>query len=576
MTGGAGYAQRHLEHSDYYDEHRKVQGEWRGRGAELLGLRGGVTREQFEAVREGLHPETGEFLRPRHSVDRANDDGTEHSKARSLYDLTFSAPKSVSIQAMVGGDERLVAAHDKAVRDALAEAESYAATRVRLIRAALVNSGKYSFVEAEEKILHSRLHLEIGAHAARTPAGQAAFLTAVLTGARCFGEVTFKSDVDPSLLSPLPIPATTLAEAAEFLGGRFGEEPPRGRTVLIGAGLRSAGEWSVQASWDGWTASVAPSSHQIQLGHSDCALAGVAAGALAVGQAFFAEQGDRFAGRRRQVLSLWSPGLSHSSTCEMGPSFAQVYLPTQLWLVGLGNLGQAYLWSLSQLPYPACNEALLFLQDDQKIGRENWGTSVLVERGRYNVLKTRVCEEWAIGRGFEVRRIDRRMDENLFRSDREPGIALAGLDGMPARRTLGGRSFEYIVDAGLGATVDDYCKIRVNVFDSSRSPATHFRGVEDQTTQIAERLKQLPVYRDLASRRGDGGCGAALLAESSVAVPFVSAVAGALVVTQAIRIASGQAYHVTITADLRDLASARGTLGHKPERVNIPSTLAAE
>lgn len=132
MTGGVGYAQRHLEHSDYYDEQRHVQGEWHGRGAELLGLRGEVTSEQFEAIREGLHPETGEFLRPRRSADRTTDDGNEQSKARSLYDLTFSAPKSVSIQATVGGDERLVAAHDKAVREALAESEKYAATRVRL------------------------------------------------------------------------------------------------------------------------------------------------------------------------------------------------------------------------------------------------------------------------------------------------------------------------------------------------------------------------------------------------------------------------------------------------------------
>ena len=132
MTGGVGYAQRHLEHSDYYDEHRRVQGEWQGSGAELLGLRGKVTPEQFEAVREGLHPESGEFLRPRHSADRANAEGGEQSKARSLYDLTFSAPKSVSVQAMVGGDERLVAAHDKAVREALAESEGYAGSRVRL------------------------------------------------------------------------------------------------------------------------------------------------------------------------------------------------------------------------------------------------------------------------------------------------------------------------------------------------------------------------------------------------------------------------------------------------------------
>jgi conjugative relaxase-like TrwC/TraI family protein len=132
MSGGGGYAQRHLEHSDYYDEHRRVRGEWHGRGAELLGLRGEVVQSQFEAVREGLHPETGEFLRPRHTADRIGNDGSEQGRGRSLYDLTFSAPKSVSIQALVGGDERLVAAHDKAVRETLSEAEGHAATRVRM------------------------------------------------------------------------------------------------------------------------------------------------------------------------------------------------------------------------------------------------------------------------------------------------------------------------------------------------------------------------------------------------------------------------------------------------------------
>jgi len=54
MDGGAGYAQRHLEHSDYYDEARRVQGEWYGQGAELLGLRGEVTREQFESSQRGV------------------------------------------------------------------------------------------------------------------------------------------------------------------------------------------------------------------------------------------------------------------------------------------------------------------------------------------------------------------------------------------------------------------------------------------------------------------------------------------------------------------------------------------
>jgi hypothetical protein len=63
MTGGEGYAQRHLQQSDYYDQNRTVEGRWHGRGAELLGLKGEVTSEDFEAVCQGLDPRTGEFLR---------------------------------------------------------------------------------------------------------------------------------------------------------------------------------------------------------------------------------------------------------------------------------------------------------------------------------------------------------------------------------------------------------------------------------------------------------------------------------------------------------------------------------
>src|ERR1700691_4343957 len=46
--------------------------------------------------------------------------------------MTFSAPKSVSVMTIVGGDEKLVVAHEAAVREALEEAEKYSATRVRL------------------------------------------------------------------------------------------------------------------------------------------------------------------------------------------------------------------------------------------------------------------------------------------------------------------------------------------------------------------------------------------------------------------------------------------------------------
>jgi conjugative relaxase-like TrwC/TraI family protein len=132
MAGGEGYAQRHLQQSDYFDQKRTVEGQWHGRGAELLGLSGRVSPEDFESLRQGLDPGTGEFLRQRQGSDRISSDGAEQSKARSLYDMTFSAPKSVSVMAIVGGDERLIAAHETAVREILREAQKYAATRVRL------------------------------------------------------------------------------------------------------------------------------------------------------------------------------------------------------------------------------------------------------------------------------------------------------------------------------------------------------------------------------------------------------------------------------------------------------------
>jgi conjugative relaxase-like TrwC/TraI family protein len=131
MSDGKGYSTNHLEHSDYYSEHELVIGQWHGRGAELLGLSGEVKPEDFESVRQACHPETGEFLRQRQSANRVSPDGKIQSQGRALYDFTISAPKSVSILATLGGDTRLLQAHQNAISEALHELETHAATRVR-------------------------------------------------------------------------------------------------------------------------------------------------------------------------------------------------------------------------------------------------------------------------------------------------------------------------------------------------------------------------------------------------------------------------------------------------------------
>src|SRR5207302_599810 len=202
---------------------------------------------------------------------------------------------------------------------------------------------------------------------------------------------------------PIPVPAKTLVEAVPLLGGALKPADHGARTIVIGERIDVCDSWSVWPHWDGWIAGVTPGTSRLRLGRADRALAGIASGALAVGEAFLAEHGNSRAGRTTQLLSLWAPEMSGSSLDPGPEDFA---LPLQLWLIGLGNLGQAYLWSLFSLPYSDPHAMELYLQDYDTIRSENWATSVLVARGGYGVLKTRIAEEWADRRGFRARRID--------------------------------------------------------------------------------------------------------------------------------------------------------------------------
>lgn len=68
---------------------------WIGRGARMLGLEGAVQDQNFEALRQGLGPQTGEFIRQRHGSDRIGKEGGTQNQVRHLCDFTFSAPKSI-------------------------------------------------------------------------------------------------------------------------------------------------------------------------------------------------------------------------------------------------------------------------------------------------------------------------------------------------------------------------------------------------------------------------------------------------------------------------------------------------
>src|SRR5712671_6117271 len=118
---------------NYYTEADRICGEWHGRLAEQWGLRGEVREEQFQRLSEGQHPITAEQL-IRHQAAREymNRRGEKVSamEHRAGWDATFSAPKSVSLTALVGGDERVREAHRESVGVALDELERYVQARI--------------------------------------------------------------------------------------------------------------------------------------------------------------------------------------------------------------------------------------------------------------------------------------------------------------------------------------------------------------------------------------------------------------------------------------------------------------
>lgn len=440
------------------------------------------------------------------------------------------------------------------------------------IEMALVGSGKFGFDQAQHQLQDVHAHIVLTEDVAMTTAGQSALLTAVALCARCFGSVSVNTLPGTPYIAKLPIPVETLDDAARALGA-ISPQNDVTHSIVIGSGTAQAsGSMSVRASWQGWTATAAPAEDEPKACEGNLPLTGIAAAALAVGELFQQRLGNPLAGRREQRISLWSPG-----TAEAGPAPETVVaLPRDIWLIGLGNLGQAYLWALSALDYADPGEVSLVLQDFDRVDVENFGTSILTQPDDCEELKTLISEGWCLRRGFTVTRVDRRLDLNTRREDSEPFLALSGLDKVEPRKLLGNCGFQYVIDAGLGANADDFDRIRINTFDASLSPSEHFKGQhdEDEHVRAESAISTVKAYQDAATTviSEKERCGFLGVAGKSVAVPYVSALAACLVVAQTIRLVSGYATHKSICGQAKIPDGFRSSIGTPPTRLLVGST----
>ena len=237
-----------------------------------------------------------------------------------------------------------------------------------------------------------------------------------------------------------------------------------------------------------------------------------------------------------------------------GPALTN--LPTKLWLIGLGHLGQAFLWTLGFLPYARPEDLSLVLQDFDVLSEANDSTSPLTFAPVLKERKTRAIARWCEERGFKTV-----INERLFAADfsvggDEPMVGICGVDNAIARSALEEVGFTRVIEAGLGKGENEYLSFQVHTFPSDESAKARWTVASGETSGPTGGMK--PAYEALA-REGLDECGIALLSGRTVGACFVGMVASAVMIAELLRMVHGAHAYALVDGNLRSLRH-RGTM----------------
>lgn len=361
---------------------------------------------------------------------------------------------------------------------------------------------------------------------------QAGLLAAVAAGKRMFRRGVFLGTPGDA---PCALPlqgAGSFRRRLILAGAQDRASPPGASRLHVGAD----GPAETTACWtDGWTAWVGrgPAPVDRQPGN---AFNGTLAAALGLQEVFRRHVLlDLRAGRRKFGVNAWGPDAPASAVLPR--------LPNDLWILGLGNLGQAALFVLGTLPYWDPHEVRLLLQDFDTAGPENTGVQVLTEPAWIGQRKSRRAAAWAETLGFRIDLCERAFVAGHGPGREEPRTLLGCVDNLPARRAASGAGFDLVVDAGLGASAAEAFDIRLHAFPGRRTAQEAW----PETAPAAPKLSA-GLERALAAGQIDL-CGAMTIAGRSVGVPCTALAAAALQITQVVR-----AMETGSCCDLADLS----------------------
>ncbi len=384
---------------------------------------------------------------------------------------------------------------------------------------------------------------------------QAALLTAVNTGKRAFlggVYVVMTENINSLIFWPKK---PLLNEVVKELEGKVMSTVPKCDFYLFLGKRPDIYENSLELICNGWQGGVVLPTDNIELENkNDFALGGIASASLAVCLSFLKVSGLYIMSCDKSVgISLWRPDLNWLELDAYGPELN--YLPKRIWLLGLGHLGQAYIWNLGLLLNEKSYKMEILLQDYDKIIDANWFSSILSDAYSTGIFKTRISSKWLTTRGINTRITERKFNENTIREGEEPYVALCGFDSAGSRKFLENAGFDLVVECGLGGEMSNFDYLSMHTFP--------------RATQTPNDIWSNPIYQQKIfhgnvhkSLQNIEDCGiiANSIAEKSISSSFVGCFAGSIVIGELLRSLHSGIRYEKLSLKLRDLENKNVTI----------------
>ncbi|MGY4511388.1 hypothetical protein [Bradyrhizobium sp. USDA 3650] len=407
------------------------------------------------------------------------------------------------------------------------------------------------------------LTILVGPDIATSRDEQVALLTLVNAARRSFlaGVTVVGVPKDAKSVTRLTRPGS-LTRALKELGGRVARRPRRGWPIaVIGkvpAPVSKRAAWRL--AWSGWRGGVVPArAGDAAIVEAAVPLTPMLAAACCAAEAFAYHAKDHaMAGHRTLGMSLWNPGADWLAQDPSEPALS--WLPSRLWLIGLGNLGQAYAWALAALPYTDTKDVKLVLQDDDRLTTSNDSTSLLSFLKDVGQRKARRIAAWLDERDFDTAVVENRFGPWTTRTPDDPAVALCGVDNPNARAALERPGFGLVVEAGLGAGPEAFRSLSLHTFPGSERAENIWGG---DTPPATHSVENLPAYEALREAGADA-CGLTQLASRTVGAPFVGLTAGVMVVSELLRRLHGGAAFEVLAGSVLALESVEGVAQPAP------------